>query len=107
MGLKESETIDHQALRMFLSRFYHKEAEFLSAKSSFPNIFTNPSSDNLSNLLANRLKLDDSSSKVIELKIIDPTEETENTSNSFDKLQQTFLSTETHIKENIGGQKNS
>jgi hypothetical protein len=26
MELKESETIDHRALRMFLSSFYHKEA---------------------------------------------------------------------------------
>jgi hypothetical protein len=74
MGLKESETIDHQALRIFLSNFYHKEAEFLSAKSSFPNIFTTPSYDHFSKMFTNRLRLDQSSSKVIELKIIDPTE---------------------------------
>jgi hypothetical protein len=73
MELKESETIEHRALRMFLSNFYHKEAEFRSTKSSYPKIFTNPSSDHSKNLVFNQSQ-HDSPSKVIELKIIDPTE---------------------------------
>jgi molybdenum-dependent DNA-binding transcriptional regulator ModE len=81
MELKESETIEHRALRMFLSNFYHKEAEFHSPKSSLPNIFTNSSSDNLNSLLMNGLNFNDSPSKIIELEIIDPTEEHEKTSN--------------------------
>ena len=70
MELKESETIEHRALRMFLSSFYHNEAEFRPAKSSTPNISTTPPFDNLNHLLIDRLSLYDSPSKVI-----DPNEE--------------------------------
>jgi hypothetical protein len=46
MELKESESIEHRALRMFLSNFYHKEAEFHNAKFSFPKFVTRRSPDN-------------------------------------------------------------
>ena len=86
---------------MFLSNFYYQEAVFCTDKSSFKNIFPCRPSDNLNNLLINRLTIKDSPSKVIELKIIDPAEEKIDLSH---KEEQTIFSTETMTKENIGDQ---
>jgi hypothetical protein len=54
MELRESETIEHRALRMFLSNFYHNEAVFRAAKSSISNIFTSQSSNNSNDSLINQ-----------------------------------------------------
>ena len=89
MELRELETIENLALRMFLSNFYHKEAEFCTVK--YPNIFATPPSDDLKNLPINQSSLGESPSKVIKLKMIDSAEKKIDSS---DKLSQKIFSTE-------------
>jgi hypothetical protein len=72
MELRESETIENLALRIFLSNFYYQEAEFCTVK--YPNIFATRPSDEFKNLPIYQPRFNKSPSEVIKLKMIDSAE---------------------------------